>query len=139
MTMAQARVLCIGTNVTHLIRLVTELDSDLDIIVVACPEEGNEALLREAPYDVILIDDDMPGVEGALFLARLRAHSPCAVRVKSDVAVLRDAIAAATLRHRARALRASTIPRVTPVGAHPCCTYERLNTEGTWPAAQGMH
>lgn len=159
MATTKARILCIGPDIARLICIVSQLDTDLEIVVVACPEEGNAALLSEPAYNVIISDDEMPGIEAILFLARLRAHSPGAERVvfasqadhaalemaASDArvmrvlerpceeSVLREAVADAILRHRARAFRASAVPRVTPMGAHPCCVYDGTRAdEGVW-------
>ena len=89
---------------------------------------------------------------GEEFLAQLRAHSPDAERlllarrvdrtvrsiVWSDArvmrilldpcttAALREAVSDAMLRHRARHLRASAVPRVTPVSGNPCAVYQPL-------------
>ncbi|MBA3672141.1 MAG: response regulator [Gemmatimonadaceae bacterium] len=141
------RILCVGDEVDQLLEIQRELDSDYDFVIVACCEEGQGALAEEAPFDLIINDQRMSAAGGTELLARLRQHSPDAERLvlalrhdratramaaedgrimrllvqPCPAAVLREAVADALLRHRARALRASAIPRVTPAGGHPCC------------------
>lgn len=141
------RILCVGDEVEQLLEIQRDLDSDYDFVIVGCCEEGPGALAEEAPFDLIINAQRMSAVGGDDLLARLRLHSPNAerlvlalrddrearARAAADGRVmrtlvqpcpaneLRGAVADALLRHRARALRASAIPRVTPAGGHPCC------------------
>jgi DNA-binding NarL/FixJ family response regulator len=49
-----------------------------DLQVVGEAVNGAEVLdsLRQAPYDVLLLDLNMPGISGADLIARVRAHRP---------------------------------------------------------------
>ena len=155
-----ARILCVGDDVRELIRIPRQLDSELDFVIVASPSEASAALAHEAPFDLIISDQRMRGVGGASFLARMRTHSPDAERLilvrredrgaKAMAAsdgrvmrllvapcaqtVLREAVSDALLRHRARCLRVAAVPRVTPMGAHPCCATPRSNAALTLAA-----
>ena len=145
----QARILCVGDDVEQLLDIQYQLDSDIDFVIVGCPDEGYAALAIEEPFDVIISDQQTRSGRGQVFLTRLRRHSPDAERVmlarRTDRAameeaardarvmrllvrpcpplVLRDAVSDALLRHRARRLRASAVPYVTPMGGHPCSAY----------------
>lgn len=142
-----ARILCIGDDVEYLLGIQYQLDNSLDVVIVCGADEGNAALLAEGAFDVIINVQHMRGLEGALFDARLRAHSPDAERLvlvpREDEATramvandgrvmrlletpcaaqeLRQCVSDALLRHRARAMRAAAVPHVTPTAAHPCC------------------
>lgn len=141
------RILCVGDHVEQLLKIQCQLDSDFDFVIVGCSDEGLAALAAEPRFHVIINDCEMRGVGGERFLERLHAHSPDAerlilaprndlsaramaardgrvmrvIRRKCPTPVLREAVADALLRHRARRLRAGTIPQVTPMGGHPCC------------------
>lgn len=140
------RILCVGNCLDQLLEIQRQLDCDLDFVIAACAEEGLAALAVEAPFDVIITCLQLPGNLGAVFNARLRQHSPDAERlilapcidaqakaaVANDARVmrlllapcsttaLREAVADALLRHRARRLRAAVVPRSTPPGGNPC-------------------
>lgn len=140
---ARARILCLGDEAEPLLRIQVQLDIDFDYVIVASAEEGHAALAVENAFDVIICDQQMRGARGALFLTRLRAHSPDAERIilaqPSDLAlralaatdgrvirllcrpcpasVLREVVMDALLRHRARYLRAAWTPRITPMQA----------------------
>jgi DNA-binding NarL/FixJ family response regulator len=51
----------------------------VDFEVVAEADSGNEVLerLRLEPFDVVLMDLNMPGICGADLIARIKAHQPC--------------------------------------------------------------
>ena len=141
------RILCVGDEVEQLLEIQRDLDSDYDFVIVACCDEGPGALAEEAPFDLIINDQRMTAAGGDDLLGQLRKHSPQAERLvlalrddresRASVAgdgrvmrlllhpcpahELREAVADALLRHRARALRATAVPRVTPAGGHPCC------------------
>jgi DNA-binding NarL/FixJ family response regulator len=149
-------ILCVGDDVTRLLQIQRRLDADFDVVIVTCAEEGHATLQAEGPFDVIIYDEQLKGARAASFLMRLRTHSPDAERIilarKSDRAaramaardsrvmrlllvpcaahVLCDALSDALLRHRARMLRASTVPHVTPMGGHPCCVRDPSHTDG---------
>lgn len=133
------RILCVGDHVAPLLEVQYHLDADFDFVIVGCSDEGIAALSAEAPFDVIINDCDMQGVGGEEFLERLHAHSPDAERLilaprthaaaramaardgrvmrllnpRCPAEVLREAVADALLRHRARALRAASHSRAT--------------------------
>ncbi len=135
-----ARILCIGDRVERLLEIQRQLDDDQDFVIVGCPTEGHAALATEGPFDVIITDRRMREGRSALFLARLRQHSPDAERlVLADSSngekrrtaasegrvmwllpnpcpalLLREAVADAMLRHRARYMRTTMEARVTP-------------------------
>lgn len=140
------RILCVGSCLHQLIEIQCQIDCDLDFVIVATPDEGLAALAVEAPFDVIITSQEFPGEQGSLFSAKLRAHSPDAERlvlapridakaraaVANDArvmrlirqpctsSVIREAVADALLRHRARCIRAALVPRSTPPGGNPC-------------------
>ena len=142
-----ARILCVGDNAKDLVEIQLRLDIDVDFVLVANPMEGHAALAAEAEFDIIVFDRPMCGELGIQFLTRLSTHSADAERIilapsddraSRDIAandgrvmrllcrpcpatILREAVSDALLRHRARLLRMTTVPRVTPAGAHPCC------------------
>ncbi len=49
-----------------------------DLLVVGEAVNGSEVLesLRQAPYDVLLLDLNMPGISGTDLITRVRAHRP---------------------------------------------------------------
>ncbi len=124
------------------------LDPELDYVIVTSADEANVALTVEPSFDVVILDQRLERLGGLTFLEQLRRHSPDAERLiivhqgdqaasemlESDCRVMRllhspfaddvlfEAVVDALLRHRARTLRASALPRVTPMGGNPCCT-----------------
>ncbi|MEO7455736.1 MAG: hypothetical protein ABIY52_05695 [Gemmatimonadaceae bacterium] len=142
-----ARILCVGDDVSDLLALPYALDGDRDFILLATGCEVDSALAEEA-YDLMIIDQRCEQVGGMSFVERLRAHSPDAEQIivvhtpdeevmelaRNDCRVMRvlqapvapdvmaEAVGAALLRHRARRLRATAVPRVTPMGGNLCCT-----------------
>ena len=144
-----ARILCVGDDVRELLGIQGQLDSEFVCVLVACSTDADAVLATEPPFDVLISDQRMAGTGGALMLARLLPHSPDAERLilarRADRAavamaatdgrvmrlliapcepsVLREAVSDALLRHRARHMRATTVPRVTPISSHPCCVY----------------
>lgn len=141
-----ARILCVGADLGELIQVQCLLDAELDFVIITSADEMEAALATESEFDIIIMDH---GLERFFVVDRLRRHSPDAERlvivrndvdatiaamIESDCRVMRllrapfaaevlcDAVADARLRHRARALRASAVPRVTPMGGNPCCT-----------------
>ena len=125
------RILCIDDNPEFLRALHRQL-AKLHHVVLACGvDEGLEAIATKGPFDIIICDLRMPGVEGVSFLDHLWEVAPDTERliltgwadpVTLAVApangramrlllkpcpppVLREAIADALLRLRARRLR----------------------------------
>ena len=143
-----ARILCAGDKLGDPIQMQCCLEGPLDFVIISGADEAATALAGESPFDVIILDQHIERLGGRSFLDRLRDHSPEAERLivvhHTDQAmrdmlegesrvmrllqapladdVLCGAVADALLRHRARALRASTLPSVTPMGGNPCCT-----------------
>ena len=143
-----ARILCAGDDICDLIQVQCRLEGELDFAIIASEEEVEAALAVESAFDIVIIDQRIGRLGGRAFSEKLRRHSPEAERLvivhyvdvevaellESDCRVMRvlqapfsrevlcDAVADALLRHRARALRASAVPRVTPMGGNPCCT-----------------
>lgn len=133
---ASPRVLCIGEKVPSVVRLQLQLDADFDLTLVSCTENCDEIFETEAPFDLVICDASVPEMWGASILEKLYAHSPEAERIvlswrvtpaakktmirdahvmrvllaPCPTMVLRAAVADALLRHRARALRATTPP-----------------------------
>ncbi|MDQ2666638.1 MAG: hypothetical protein M3Z05_11580 [Gemmatimonadota bacterium] len=140
------RILCVGTRIDQLLEIQRQLDCDLDFVIAVGSGEGLAALATEAPFDVIISCLSLLGTQDVIFSDKLREHSPDAERliltprldaksraaVASDARVMRllrapcetsairEAVADALLRHRARRLRAAVIPRSTPPGGNPC-------------------
>lgn len=91
----RGRVLVVDDEPTTTALLAKLLGRDHDVIVAA---SGDEALRRlaEAPVDVILADQRMPGMTGMEFLAICRERYPDAIRMMltayTDPAVVVDAI-----------------------------------------------
>lgn len=144
-----ARILCAGGNIGELIQVQCLLEGELDFVIITREEETESALTSESAFDIIIVDQRLERLGGHRFVERLRYHSPDAERlvimhhdvdttiatmIESDCRVMRllrapfppealcEAVADALLRHRARALRACAVPRVTPMGGNPCCT-----------------
>ena len=144
-----ARILCVGADLGELIQVQCLLEGELDFVIITSEHEMEAALASESAFDIIILDR---GLEQLLVVDRLRSHSPDAERliiirngvdesiaamIEGDCRVMRllrtplsaellcDAVADALLRHRARMLRASAVPRVTPMGGNPCCTAVR--------------
>ena len=149
-----ARILCIGADLGELIQVQCLLDSELDFVIITNETEMEAALIAERAFDVIIIDQVC---DRRLPVEPLRDHSPDAERlviihnavdpitaamIEGDCRVMRllrtplsaellcDAVADALLRHRARAFRASAVPRVTPMGGNPCCTAVPCASDG---------
>jgi DNA-binding NtrC family response regulator len=148
-----ARVLCAGEDLGDLIQMQCCLDGQFDFVIITSAEEATAALMFEDSFDVLILDQRLEQLGGGRLLERLRRHSPDAERLivvhraeeiskmlESECRVMRllpapfaadalcSAVADALLRHRARALRASALPRVTPMGGNPCCTAPKERT-----------
>lgn len=145
---APGRIMCSGDDLYDLIHGQCGLDRTLGVVTITIVEEANAALEAESAFDVIILDQRLDRIGTHTFMEQLRRHSPDAERLivvdrvdmtisdmlENDCRVMRllrapvaadvlcDAVADALLRHRARALRATALPRVTPMGGNPCCT-----------------
>lgn len=156
MSTSGARILCIGDELSDLIGIQCELDSDFDFVIVSSTSEADVVLAGETPFDVIISDRRVQAASDVSLLATLTVHSPSAERIiivskvdrdiieiaAADSRIMRllmtplepneicDAVSDALLRHRARNLRASALPNVTPAGGHPCCEWKGVGAQG---------
>jgi two-component system OmpR family response regulator len=63
-------------------RISLERVGDWTVVPVACGEAALRALEQEGPFDAVLLDVMMPGMDGPATLQQLRAHGlPTAVPV----------------------------------------------------------
>ena len=142
----RGRILYVGTRGKRWLKLQCQLDNDVHCVIATGPADGLALLEAEVAFDVIITMLESVGSEQRAFTAKLREHSPDAerlilsrridARVRAAVAtdarvmrllvhpcpasVIREAVADALLRHRARCLRAAMVPRMTPPGGNPC-------------------
>ena len=75
------RVLCVDDEPLVLEGLRRHLQRRFDLVTATCGGEGLVALEGGAAFAVVISDMRMPGMDGAEFLARVRAASPDSVRV----------------------------------------------------------
>jgi CheY-like chemotaxis protein len=127
----RARVLCVDDNEELLRGLRRQLGAEFELVVASGSEEALTVLEQQQPFDVIVTDLRMPGVNGLTFLRRARQLAPDTERIIltawADPTVtavaqmagyamrlltkpchprdLREAITDAILRRRARHLR----------------------------------
>lgn len=127
----KGKILCIDDNPAFLRGLYRQLSGLHDVVLACGVEEGLSALATKGPFNVIICDLRMPGVQGLTFLDYLRDNVPDAERliltgwadpVTINVAatngramrllakpcptpVLREAVCDALIRYRARHLR----------------------------------
>lgn len=78
---ARARVLCVDDEPLVLEGLRRHLQRRFDLVTATCGGEGLVALEGGAAFAVVISDMRMPGMDGAEFLARVRAASPDSVRL----------------------------------------------------------
>jgi diguanylate cyclase (GGDEF)-like protein len=73
-----ARIVVIDDRVTNrniLTRLALSIEEGIQVASFASPTEALRRLTAEAPPDLIITDFNMPGMDGATFIAQLRARS----------------------------------------------------------------
>ncbi len=96
MSAALARVLCVDDEQNVLDALERNLGEFFEVVTANGGEAGIEALGEQGPFDVVISDMRMPGMNGAVFLAHARRMAPDTVRFlltgQSDAAAARDAI-----------------------------------------------
>ena len=78
---ARPRVLCVDDEPLVLEGLQLHLRRRCELALAGSGEEGLAALERGEPFDVVISDMRMPGMDGAAFLARARARWPDTTRV----------------------------------------------------------
>ncbi|MEM9353019.1 MAG: response regulator [Planctomycetota bacterium] len=92
------------------------------------PEEALHALLLE-PFDVVVSDMEMPGMDGAELLARVRELTPSSVRiVLGDLAEQERILRAVTSAHQFLAKPCSAV-QLREAVTSACRLAERLNSE----------
>jgi CheY-like chemotaxis protein len=77
----RARVLCVDDNEELLRGLRRQLDGEFDLVVANGSEEALGVLEQQDPFDVIVTDLRMPGVNGLTFLRRARQLAPDTERI----------------------------------------------------------
>lgn len=96
MTTATARVLCVDDEPNVLDALERNLGEHFDVTTAIGGEAGIVALGEHGPFDVVISDMRMPGMNGAVFLSHARRIAPDTVRLlltgQSDANAARDAI-----------------------------------------------
>ncbi len=75
------RVLCVDDEQNVLDGIRRNLRNSFEIVTAAGSVEALMTLAREAPFDVVLSDLQMPGVDGIALLRRVRQQWPDTVRV----------------------------------------------------------
>ena len=91
-----ARVLCVDDEQNVLDALERNLGEFYEVITANGGEAGIAALGEQGPFDVVISDMRMPGMNGAVFLSHARRIAPDTVRFlltgQSDAQAARDAI-----------------------------------------------
>ncbi|HLK16109.1 MAG TPA: response regulator [Fimbriimonadaceae bacterium] len=127
--MPRNRVLFVDDEPNILAAFARQLRREVDLVTACGPEPGLEALASDFQFSVIVVDMQMPGMDGIEFLRRAESLQPNAVRIMltgnadsetaeramSEVSIFRflrkpcsadelmDAIVAAGVEHKARA------------------------------------
>jgi len=78
---ARPHVLCVDDEQNTLHALNRELRRSYSVTMALGGEEGLTAIRKEGPFDVIISDMRMPGMNGAEFLRRAREEDPDSVRM----------------------------------------------------------
>jgi CheY-like chemotaxis protein len=96
MTNETARVLCVDDEPNVLDALERNLGEHFEVMTAIGGEAGIAALNEHGPFDVVISDMRMPGMNGAVFLSHARRIAPDTVRFlltgQSDASAARDAI-----------------------------------------------
>lgn len=96
MTTVSARVLCVDDEPNVLDALERNLGEHFDVVTAIGGEAGLVALGEHGPFDVVISDMRMPGMNGAVFLSHARRMAPDTVRLlltgQSDANAARDAV-----------------------------------------------
>lgn len=75
------RILCVDDEPNLLAALERSLFDQFDVVTAIGGEAGLAAMAEGAPFDVIMSDMRMPGMDGAAFLAHARERAPDTVRI----------------------------------------------------------
>jgi response regulator RpfG family c-di-GMP phosphodiesterase len=78
---ARPHVLCVDDEQNTLHALNRELRRSYSVTMALGGEEGLTAIRKEGPFDVIISDMRMPGMDGAEFLRKAREEDPDSVRM----------------------------------------------------------
>ena len=78
---ALPRVLCVDDEPNILSALRRSLYGEFEVLTAGGGEAGLVALGEGAPFEVVVSDMRMPGMDGATFLAQVRERSPDSVRI----------------------------------------------------------
>lgn len=78
---ARDRVLCVDNEAMLLSALARVLSSRYELTMADGPERALELIQSQAPFAVIVSDFEMPGMNGAELLRRVKERSPRTVRV----------------------------------------------------------
>lgn len=80
-SLSRHRVLLVDDDRTLLMGLFRTLRRRFDIQVAASAEIALDVIRDNAPFDVIVCDWRMPGLDGMAFLERARFMAPFAIRI----------------------------------------------------------
>ncbi len=75
------RILCVDDEPNLLAALERSLFDQFDVVTAIGGEAGLMAMSEGTPFDVIVSDMRMPGMDGAAFLAQARERAPDTVRI----------------------------------------------------------
>jgi len=78
---ARGRVLCVDDEPNMLVLLAITLGKRFEIVTAESGADGLRALVEHEPFDVVISDLRMPGMNGTEFLAEARAVAPEVVRI----------------------------------------------------------
>ncbi len=107
------RVLCVDDEPNILHGLRRHLRKEYEVATAVGGEEGLEILEKEGPFEVVVSDQRMPGMDGVTFLRRVREVSPRTIRIMlTGQADLRDAAAAVNEGSVFRFLTKPVLPEV---------------------------
>lgn len=138
----QPRVLLVDDDPTVLAAVQATLQAEaFEVVGTTSPAEAL-ALLSEQPFNVLLSDEEMPGMKGSEFLARAFKAHPHIPRImlsgKADVEALARAVNDAEIfRFLAKPVRAAELVQ----SVHDALALQRLAEvhREVWSAAQAQH
>jgi response regulator RpfG family c-di-GMP phosphodiesterase len=81
MASPKPRVLCVDDEVMVLEGLQLHLRRQFEVVMATSGLDGLAAIEKGEPFAVVISDMRMPGMDGAAFLARVRAAAPNTVRI----------------------------------------------------------
>jgi response regulator RpfG family c-di-GMP phosphodiesterase len=140
MTAARPRVLCVDDEPAVLEGLALHLRRGFRMLAASGGAEGLETLAREGPFAVVLSDMRMPGMDGAAFLAKVRAAAPDTVRMLlTGHADMQQAIAAVNEGQIFRFLTKPCPPTALLAALEAACEHHRLVTAERVLLEQTVH